>query len=197
MDNLDLLTPDPKPTRADAVKNREVLLETAQTLFEHEGVDNVTMTQIAQSAGVGKGTLYRHFNNKNDVCQALLDQDMRDLQATTLQNMRETTDLRATLRWFVDRVTLFVFRNEDLLFAGLDTSPDLSLELPAHLWWRQTIRGMLRQLNVTGDIDYLTDAIYTMLDVNTLRFQRRSLGYDRERIVNGLNTLLDCLLPAE
>src|SRR5690606_32590114 len=83
MNNHNLIMPDPRPTRADAVTNRELLLSTAPDLFERVGVDVVTMTPIAQEANVGKGTLYRHFNNKNDICQALLDQDMRDLQSRT------------------------------------------------------------------------------------------------------------------
>ncbi|MEQ8671802.1 MAG: TetR/AcrR family transcriptional regulator [Aggregatilineales bacterium] len=194
MNNYNLLMPDPRPTRADAVKNREVLLDTAEMLFERDGVEAVTMTQIAQEAGVGKGTLYRHFNNKNEICQALLNQDMLDLQSRTLTQMRQNNETEATLRWFLEAVVRFVTKNEDLLFAGLDTSPDLSMEFPAHLWWRQTIRGCLRELIDDGDLEYLTDTLYILLDVHTLRFQHHSLGYDLQRIVDGLNDVLTRLL---
>lgn len=193
MDELNLISPDPRPTRADAVKNHEVLLRTAQRLFDESGVETVTMTQIAQEAGVGKGTLYRHFNNKNEICQALLDEDMRSLQVKTLRHARETGDPLATLRWFLDAVVRFVVRNEEMLFSGLETSPNLSMELDAHLWWRQTIRGFLRQMQVEGDLDYLTDVLYIMLDVNTIRFQRHTRGYDVERIITGLHDTLERL----
>ena len=194
MEDLNLINPDPRPTRADAVKNRELLLETAQRLFDDEGVETVTMTQIAEEAGVGKGTLYRHFSNKNDICHALLDQDMHDLQAATLAHAREGSDPLTTLRWFLESVAAFVMRNQDLLYSGLDSSPALSVAQAAHLWWRQTIRGYLRQLNVTGDLDYLTDTLYMMLDVNTIRFQMHNLGYERQRILDGLNDLLTRLI---
>jgi AcrR family transcriptional regulator len=194
MDNQNLLMPDPRPTRADAIKNRELLLETAQDLFERDGVEVVTMTQIAQEAGVGKGTLYRHFNNKNEICHALLDQEMFDLQSRTLARMRQQSNCDSALRWFVEAVAHFVTKNEALLFAGLDTSPLLSLEYPAHLWWRQTIRGCLRDLLPDGDLEYLADTIYVLLDVHTIRFQQRSLGYDLQRILDGLNAVIDRLL---
>jgi AcrR family transcriptional regulator len=53
--------------RADAARNRELLLHAAARLFEREGVD-VPMPRISAEAGVGVGTLYRHFGDR----QALL-----------------------------------------------------------------------------------------------------------------------------
>jgi hypothetical protein len=67
------------------------------------------------------------------------------------------------------------------------------LHHPAHLWWRQTIHGLLMRLKPAGDIDYIADVLYVMLDVQTIRFQRRVQGYDIERIVAGLHMMLDRL----
>ncbi len=196
MDNSNLLLPDDsRPTRADAVKNREKLLETAAALFDSEGVEAVSMTQIAQSAGVGKGTLYRHFSDKNEICQALLDADQRDLQDRTLSYSRANPDPCEALRWFVGEVARFVDRNDDLLYAGAEAGSVSLIAYPAHQWWRQTIRGLLIRMNVAGDVDYMADTLYAMLDVNMIRFQRRGLGYDFDRILEGLNLLLDRFTP--
>lgn len=176
--------PRPPPGRADAVKNRELLLETAKRLFAASSVEAVTMSAIAEAAGVGKGTLYRHFENKAELCQALLDEDSRALQARTLDRLRGTGSAYDHLYWFLRETLDFVERNSQLLCVG--TGGTSSLEHPAHWWWRQTIRGLLGQINPPGDLDYIADMLYVMLDVHIVYFQRHVRGYDTQRIANGL-----------
>lgn len=49
-----------RPLRADARRNALAVIEAARTLFAENGVD-VPMEEVGRAAGVGKGTLYRHF----------------------------------------------------------------------------------------------------------------------------------------
>lgn len=63
------MTVDRQP-RADARRNAEAVLEAARTLFAEQGVD-VPMEQIGRAAGIGKGTLYRHFPTKEHVFAAV------------------------------------------------------------------------------------------------------------------------------
>lgn len=56
--------------RADAKRNREVLIETASHLFAERGLD-VPLDEIAKRAGVGSGTLYRHFATRQDLVAAV------------------------------------------------------------------------------------------------------------------------------
>jgi AcrR family transcriptional regulator len=58
--------------RADAVRNRKRIIEAARELFAEHGFD-AQVDQIARRAGVGVGTVYRHFPNKEDLLQALID----------------------------------------------------------------------------------------------------------------------------
>lgn len=173
------------PARADARRNRRLLLETAQRLFEEHGVDNVSMTAIAEAAEVGKGTLYRHFTNKAALCNALLDEDMYELQADVLAQMRQETLPLDKLKWFLERIFTFVHRNEALLLVESD-GRGLELDHPAHFWWRQTIAGLLSQLHPGDDVRYATDVLYVMLDVRTIHFQRVVLNYDAAFIIAGL-----------
>jgi AcrR family transcriptional regulator len=192
-DNVIFFT-DAKAARADAVRNRRRLLETAQRLFNEQSVETITMSDIAKSAGVGKGTLYRHFSDKADLCHALLDEAMRDFQLQTLQQMGNLGQPYATLRWFIEAAASYVYRHTALLNeVATQGNPIAMLQHPAHIWWRQTILGLLERLQPAGDIGYLADVLYLLLDVQTMRFQLAQ-GYTLDRIVAGLLMTMDKLL---
>ncbi|GAA1251847.1 TetR/AcrR family transcriptional regulator [Oryzihumus leptocrescens] len=99
------MSPDEgKPLRADAVRNRARLLETATSLFAERGVE-ASLDDIAKAAGVGIGTLYRHFPTREDLVLAVygaqieaLDQRSREL--ATSDDPGEA--LREWMRGFVD-----------------------------------------------------------------------------------------------
>jgi AcrR family transcriptional regulator len=186
-----ILIDDARPKRADAIKNQQLLLDTARRLFDAEGVESVSMSAIAQKAKVGKGTLYRHFSDKGELLHALLDEDMRQLQERTLNHMREGNVPVDNLMWFIEQAVSFVIHNSDSLCEAANNSARPVLQHPAQLWWRQTIMSLLTECNTQGDISYMTDVIYVMLDVSTIRFQRRSLGYDKDRILGGLHEVLN------
>ncbi|GAB3428765.1 TetR/AcrR family transcriptional regulator [Flindersiella endophytica] len=59
-----------RPLRADAVRNRRLVLSAASEAFAQRGMD-VSIAEIAQRAGVGKGTVFRHFATKEDLLAAI------------------------------------------------------------------------------------------------------------------------------
>ena len=66
--------------RKDAALHRKLILETAQNLFDAQGVDSVSMHQIAKTAGIGQGTLYRRYSCKGDLCIDLIMESFRKFQ---------------------------------------------------------------------------------------------------------------------
>ncbi len=72
-----------RPMRQDAVRNRHQLLAAARRVFSIEGLDSGVET-VAREAGVGMGTLYRHFPSKEDLITALID----DLSGEVLDGAR-------------------------------------------------------------------------------------------------------------
>lgn len=186
-----------KPIRADAARNKRLLLDTAQRLFNEQGVAAVTMSAIAKEAEVGKGTLYRHFADKADLCHALLDEDMRDFQQKTLEYMRHHTDALESLRWFLEQAAIYVVEHNNLLIEVANLGGVDMLSHPAHIWWRQTIVGLLSRLNLEIDNAYVADMLYIMIDVQTIRFQRSVHNYDVERIVNGLHMAVERLVQPQ
>jgi len=63
--------PRPRPLRADAQRNRQRVLEVAEAVFADEGLD-VPIDEIARRAGLGVGTLYRHFPTKEALFSAIV-----------------------------------------------------------------------------------------------------------------------------
>jgi AcrR family transcriptional regulator len=61
----------PRPLRSDAVKNRERILAAAEATFASDGL-GVPIDTVAQRAGVGVGTLYRHFPTKEALFEAIV-----------------------------------------------------------------------------------------------------------------------------
>jgi AcrR family transcriptional regulator len=194
MDNDIIVLTETRPSRADAIKNRLLLLETARRLFENQGVDSVSMSAVAEAAGVGKGTLYRHFTNKTELCLGLLDSDQKALQENTLARLRTIRDPYENMRWFLREVVLFVESHAAWLHVGALATGVSTLEHEAHGWWRMTIRGLLQQMNFNGDLDYTADVLYMMVNINTINFQRHALHYSLERVIEGLWATVDRLL---
>ncbi|MGW2843312.1 TetR/AcrR family transcriptional regulator [Streptomyces sp. NPDC001493] len=74
----------PRGERADAARNRELLLQTARELIAEQGTQKVTMDALAERAGLGKGTVFRRFGTRAGIFQALLDEDERNFQEQVL-----------------------------------------------------------------------------------------------------------------
>ena len=96
---------DRKP-RADAQRNRERILEVAKQEFTRSGA-NAILEEIAKQAGVGPGTLYRHFPTREELLVAVYRSEMEKLAAaerTFADTMPPAEALRAWLLLFVDAV---------------------------------------------------------------------------------------------
>ena len=66
--------------RADAARNRLRILEAAAKLVDERGIEHVSMEDVACTAGVGTGTLYRRFGDRAGLALALLEEDTREFQ---------------------------------------------------------------------------------------------------------------------
>jgi AcrR family transcriptional regulator len=77
---MDPMPTDERPLRADAERNRRRLLDAASELFGERGLD-VGVGEIAQRAGVGRGTLFRNFASKEDLIAAIVVERMNEAAA--------------------------------------------------------------------------------------------------------------------
>ncbi|MEU4657773.1 helix-turn-helix domain-containing protein [Streptomyces sp. NPDC023723] len=95
---MDDTKPAPGP-RADMVRNRRLLLTAAAEAFAECGVD-VSMSEIAQRAGLAKGTVFRHFASKDDLLAAIMLQ-LLDRLTELAARLLEADDAGAALREFM------------------------------------------------------------------------------------------------
>ncbi|NYI06845.1 TetR/AcrR family transcriptional regulator [Allostreptomyces psammosilenae] len=88
----------PRPLRADARRNRERLLAEADAAFTEHGTD-ASLEEIARRAGVGIGTLYRHFPTREALLEALLHQAFEGLRALAADLLTSAPPDEALVTW--------------------------------------------------------------------------------------------------
>jgi AcrR family transcriptional regulator len=96
-----------RPVRADARRNRDRLLDAAVRAFASDGAE-VTLEAIAKSAGVGIGTLYRHFPTREALVEAAYRQELAHLCDAVPGLLRSLPPDEATRAWmdrFIDYMT--------------------------------------------------------------------------------------------
>jgi AcrR family transcriptional regulator len=110
--------PTPRKPRADAQRNRERILEVAKEVFPLSGA-NINLDDIAKRAGVGAGTLYRHFPTREALLEAVYRTEVEKLAAAEREfseKMSPVEALRAWMLLFVDYIA-----TKQIIAAALNT----------------------------------------------------------------------------
>src|SRR5262250_726414 len=120
----------PRPMRADAQRNYARLLEAASGAFVEHGADDVSLEEIARRAGVGIGTLYRHFPTRQALLEAvyidqvdLLEARSEELLKTELLGDALADWLRALMKFsstkhsLTSALLVTLGKDSDLLFS--------------------------------------------------------------------------------
>ncbi|HYH32658.1 MAG TPA: helix-turn-helix domain-containing protein [Pseudonocardia sp.] len=104
------------PARADARRNRARLVVAARELFEEVGTADAAMNDVARRAGVGPGTLWRHFPNKDALVAEVVGESLDDLDGLA-RDLRDDPDPGAALHRWASELVRHVGR-----YRGLVTS---------------------------------------------------------------------------
>lgn len=101
-----------RPMRADAARNRQTLLAAARDAFARYGV-TASLDDVARAAGVGPGTLYRHFPTRDDLVLAVIDEGLVGLARLGDEMLGEADPMDALRRWLV------AYAEQGGMFVGL------------------------------------------------------------------------------
>ncbi|MGP3915198.1 TetR/AcrR family transcriptional regulator [Nonomuraea sp. 10N515B] len=140
-----------KPLRADARRNQARVLEAAEEILAREGL-SASMRTIAKHAGVGLGTIYRHFPTQEALYQAIIVERMRRLIAEA-DTLRTTDDPGAAFFGFFTRIVDNAKQKktlaDGLADAGIDHKAGLS---DIRRQMREAIEALLTHAQQAGAV---------------------------------------------
>ena len=143
--------PSPRKPRTDAQRNRERILEVAKAAFTRSGA-NASLDDIAKEAGVGAGTLYRHFPTRDALLEAVYRGEVEKLAAAERELSARLPPLEALRAWmllFVDYIA-----TKKIIAPALNTlagGPSKVFEASyAQVW--EAIRTLVKRAIQNGDI---------------------------------------------
>jgi AcrR family transcriptional regulator len=143
--------PSDRKPRADAMRNRERLLEVAKDAFTRSGA-NASLEEIAKQAGVGPGTLYRHFPTREALLEAVYRSEMEKLAVAEQKLARELPPIEALRAWlllFVDAIAA-----KQLIAPAVNTlvgDPKKMFESSYAQMW-DAVRALVKRAIRSGDI---------------------------------------------
>jgi AcrR family transcriptional regulator len=180
-----------RPLRADAQRNREKLLTAATVAFAEDGED-VALEAISARAGVGIGTLYRHFPSREALIVAAYQQEVDSLCAAA-RGLQASQPADEALRAWADRFADYVATKRSM-GAALRTA--VASDSPLFAETRARILGALRRLLDAGAADGTlridVDPADVMCVVNAIWFLpdgpewRETVGRMLDLVIDGL-----------
>ncbi|HEX3332835.1 MAG TPA: TetR/AcrR family transcriptional regulator [Acidimicrobiales bacterium] len=152
-----------RPLRADAVRNRARILDAAESVFANEGIEAPVDT-IAEKAGVGVGTLYRHFPTKEKLCEAILLDRLRDL-TDDARAQADAPDPAAAFFGFLEHFVAEGAAKRDLIVAVMGAGLEFEHTAePVKEDLRAAVGVLLRRAQSVGAVrdDVTPDAVVAL-----------------------------------
>jgi polyketide synthase 12 len=159
--------------RADATRNRAVLVATVREMLAEDGIDKITMDALAERSGLGKGTVFRRFGTRSGIFMALLDESERAFQERVLSGpppLGPGAEPLDRLIAFGRARVRFLLDNREIARAALDGRTPVPFGPPASMA-QFHIRVLLRDLSIdAADLDILAMQLTAALDVPLLLY---------------------------
>jgi AcrR family transcriptional regulator len=202
MSPLELPTTQPQPLkladasaceRADAARNRRLILAAAERLIDERGVEAVSMEAIADAAGVGKGTIFRRFGDRGGLMHSLIDERERELQDAMIRGepplgpgAPAVARIVAFGRAALDHIDL----NGDIVLAAETGGRWVRFNAPVYVFYRTHLLTLAREAAPDADAGYLADVLLAPLAADFHLYQRRVRGRTLEELQDAYEELV-------
>jgi AcrR family transcriptional regulator len=181
-----------RPERADAARNRQRVLDAARQLFRERGVRLVTMSDVAEAAGVAKGTVFHRFGDRAGLALALVDEQERALQDRVLRGpppLGPGAPPRERLRAILGALTELTVANRDLLLEVDGSGPAARYHTGAYRAWLQHVVLLLGELGVDGDRALTAHLLLAPLAADLVWHLHEDEGVDADALADALRDL--------
>lgn len=182
--------------RADAARNRRLILAAAAGLVEARGIAKVSMDDVARAACVGTGTLYRRFGDRAGLALALLDEHTRRFQDALILGgppLGPGAPAAERLRAFGVGYLDLLERHADVLAVAAPPGRDGA---GPHQLYSTHLAILLREAAPRLDAEFTAQALLATLAPGRYLHARRELGWPIERLRDGWRGLVDALSAA-
>jgi AcrR family transcriptional regulator len=184
--------------RADAARNRGRILCTARQLFEQRGVASVSMDEVADAAGVGKGTLFRRFGSRAALCRALLDDSERALQEGFIRGeppLGPGAPPRERLIAFGEALLEMLEAHAEVMVAA-EVGGERFLSAPYGVH-RLHVMLLLREADPDCDAELLAETLLAGFSAGAFLYLRQVREMPLERLKAGWSELVSRTLSAD
>jgi AcrR family transcriptional regulator len=168
--------------RADAARNRERILCSAARLFSERGADCVSMDDVAEAAGVGKGTVFRRFGSRAALALAVLSEQEREFQEEIIRGQPPLGPGTPPLQRMVafGEGVLDLLERHSPLVAAAEVGGARFLSAP-YSFYRMHVTLLLREADPACDAELLAELLLASLAADLFVYLRheRSLPLAR------------------
>lgn len=198
MQPIELPTIGTTAERADAARNRLLILAAAQRLFARDGVACTSMEAIAAEAGVGKGTLFRRFGDRASLALALVESSERAFQEAFIRGpapLGPGAPPCERLIAFGHRLLAHIAANGDVLLAAQTAgAPGTRFDSGPYGAYRVHVATLVREAAPDLDAELAADSLLATLSAEVVLHQLRGLQMTLDRLAAGWQTIAGRLL---
>lgn len=188
--------PGRPPDRSLPLRRQDEILDAAARLFAERGYPDATIEMLAETLGVGKGTIYRYFSSKQELFLSAVDRGMRHAHEAIMADVADIDDpleriqraTRTYLTFFAEHPEFVELLIQERAFFRDRPKPTYFEHRDRHVGrWQALLaqlidEGRVRRLPVEQIGDVLSDLLYGTMFTNYFTGRRRSTVEQTEDI---------------